>query len=426
MDEQQRMSLHYPEGLAAIIDASGAYHIDEDEREAYQHRFVKTFGFYGGIATVVDACGYLHIDVNGDAVHQNRYKWSGNYQDELCTVEDNSGFYHINKNGNAAYSHRFSYVGDFRYGIAVAYQGSSAFHIDENGEQLYGHCFEYAEPFHKGFAVVRDRDGYYHVNMKGQPIHNLRLKRAEPFYNNYAFCEDQKGRLVRVMENGQYTYVVAKNKSIELDEIREIVRKGNKVALLIRHSDRHEITKDTANWGNDVTLNENGEKRAFLFGQSLAGLGKVHLVASPVHRCVQTGEHILQGVNALSSHHETDTILGDPGVYFDHTYEHESEMMEDFHGFMDRFLVTGVANGMRPLAAASEDMSDFIENKMKESQVSVLVTHDLHAACMMSFLGLKKSDRNDWCDYLEGICFIQTEGQVSVRHLAGLKDASIC
>lgn len=426
MNEQQRMSFHYPEGLAAVIDASGAYHIDESEKQAYPYRFVKTFGFYGGIATVLDAKGYLHINVEGNALHQHRFKWSGNFQDDLCTVEDRDGFYHINNRGEQAYSNRFSYVGDYRYGIAVAYQGTCAFHINEKGERLYSHSFEYAEPFHKGFAVVRDSKGYFHIDLKGEAIHCLRLKRAEPFYNNYAFCEDNKGRLIRLLENGQYNYVAAKKSSITLDEITNIAMDGNKVALLVRHSDRYEITKDTPNWGNDIPLNEVGKKRAALFGQALAKLGGVQVIASPVFRCVQTGQFILQGMNPQSSHSDIDTILGDPGVYFDGSYEHESEMMNDFHGFMDRFLETGIIKGMRDLAEASEELIDFIEKTMNKSKTSILVSHDLHVACMMRFLGLKKPDRDDWCDYLEGICFIQEEGQITIRHLAGLKDASLC
>ena len=425
-NEQQQMSFHYPEGLAAIIDSSGAYHIKEDENEAYTHRFDKTFGFYGGIATVVDENGYLHINTNGKAVHQNRYKWSGNFQDGLCTVEDNSGFYHIAKNGEAAYSHRFSYVGDYRYGVAVAYQGDSAFHIDQYGERLYAHSFEYAEPFHKGFAVVRDCSGYYHVNMEGEAIHTLRLKRAEPFYNNYAFCEDKNNRMLRVMENGQYHLVTTKKKAIGGEEIRSLVSKGSKVSLLIRHSDRHEITKDTPNWGNDITLTPQGEKRAFHLGKSLSGIGDLKVITSPVHRCIQTAEYILKGIDSLSSSIPTDKMLGDPGVYFDHSSEHEAEMAVDFHGFIDRYLNRGIANGMRPLAEASEDMTKFIETIMGHSDVSVLVTHDLHVVCMMSFLGLKKSDKDDWCEFLEGICFIQDEGQITVRHLAGVKDAELC
>lgn len=426
MNEQQRMSFHYPEGLAAVIDASGAYHINESEKQAYPHRFVKTFGFYGGIATVVDVKGYLHINVAGNAIHQHRFKWSGNFQDGFCSVEDRSGFYHIDNNGVEAYSDRFSYVGDYRYGIAVAYLGSRAFHINEKGERLYSQSFEYAEPFHKGCAVVRDSEGYFHIDIKGQAIHGLRLKRAEPFYNNYAFCEDHKGRLIRLLENGQYNYVAAKNSSISLDEITNFVSDGNKVALLVRHSDRYEITKDTPNWGNDIPLNEGGKQRAALFGQALAKCGDAQVIASPVFRCVQTGQYILQGMNLPNIHSEIDSILGDPGVYFDGSFEHESEMMADFHGFMDRFLETGIIKGMRALAEASEELCDFIEKIMEKSNTSVLVSHDLHVACMMRFLGLKKPDRDDWCDYLEGICFIEEQGKLSVRHLIGLKDESIC
>ena len=426
MDEQKRMSFHYPEGLAAVIDASGAYHIDENEGEAYPHRFVKTFGFYNEIATVVDVKGYLHINVDGSAIHQHRFKWSGNFQDGLCTVEGKDGFYHINNRGEQVYSQRFSYVGDYRYGIAVAYQGNRAFHINEKGESLYSQYFEYAEPFHKGCAVVRDSKGYFHIDITGRAIHALKLKRAEPFYNNYAFCEDYEGRLIRLLENGQYNYVAEKNNSITLDEITNMAMDGNKVALLVRHSDRYEITKDTPNWGNDVPLNEEGKQRATLFGQALAKLTDAQVITSPVFRCVQTGEYILQGMNPTSSNADIDTILGDPGVYFDGSFEHESEMMNDFHGFMDRFLETGVTKGMRNLAEASEDLVDFIKKIMNKSKTSVLVSHDLHVACMMYFLGLKKSDRDDWCDYLEGICFIEEKGELSIKHLVGFKDESLC
>ncbi|MEJ6123597.1 histidine phosphatase family protein [Vibrio sp. 2-Bac 85] len=426
MNEQQRMSFHYPEGLAAVIDASGAYHITASEKQAYPHRFVKTFGFYGGIATVVDVKGYLHINVDGDVIHEHRFKWSGNFQDGLCSVEERSGFYHIKNNGDEAYSHRFSYVGDYRYGIAVAYQGSSAFHINEQGQRLYSQRFEYAEPFHKGCAVVRDSEGYFHIDITGQAIHGLRLKRAEPFYNNYAFCEDHKGRLIRLLENGQYNYVAPKDSSISLNEITNFVSNGNKVALLVRHSDRYEITKDTPNWGNDIPLNDDGKQRAVVFGQAIAKLRDVQVIASPVFRCVQTGQYILKGMKPSSSHSDVNTILGDPGVYFDGTFEHESEMMNDFHGFMDRFLETGLSKGMRALAEASEELCDFIKKIMNKSNISVLVSHDLHVACMMRFLGLKKPDRDDWCDYLEGICFIEDQGKLSVRHLIGLKDESIC
>ncbi|MDO6677646.1 histidine phosphatase family protein [Shewanella sp. 4_MG-2023] len=422
MNEQHRMSFHYPEGVAAISDSSGAYHITTDEVQVYSHRFIKTFGFYDGVATVVDALGYLHINLSGEALNNNRFIWSGNFQDGLCVVEDPSGFYHVNKKGLEVYRSRFTYVGDFRYGLAVAYQGESAFHINQKGERVYSCTFTYAEPFHKGFAVVRDRNGFYHIDQTGHPIHNLRLKRAEPFYNNFAFCENTSNKGIRLQENGHYTYLCHNKNAITFDEIAEKVEGGSQVAFLIRHSDRHAITEDTPNWGNEITLSKLGKQRAELFGRKLAGLGRIQLFSSPLIRCLQTCENIQQETDSVTLPLQKNAMLGDPGIYFDGSFEHETDMAKDFHGFVDKYLETGFANGMLPLAQASEELNSFIEKQMSNATISVLVTHDLHAACMMHFLGLKTSNKSDWCDYLEGICYIKNKGEVTVRRLAPIKE----
>lgn len=58
---QSAMSFHWPEGLAAVKDESGSYHIDPDGRSRYESRYGETCGFYEGLAAVKDERGWLHI-----------------------------------------------------------------------------------------------------------------------------------------------------------------------------------------------------------------------------------------------------------------------------------------------------------------------------------------------------------------------------
>lgn len=414
MDEQQRMSFHFPEGLAAVIDSSGAYHIHEDEKEAYSHRFIKTFGFYNAVATVVDELGYFHIDVLGGTIHSHKFKWSGNFQGNVCVVEDGTGFYHIDKTGEPVYISRFSYVGDYRYERAVAYQGEKAFHINHVGQRIYNHSFEYAEPFHKGFAVVRDEHGFFHIDVKGNAIYQHRFKRAEPFYNNYAFCETLDGQLVRLHENGHYTLILQKYPPVNIATINDMIGDNDQVVMLVRHAERQAIHAETPNWGHDVTLTKQGKECAAEFGSFFNATEKPKVITSPVPRCIETGRDI------LSSYHsqpptELNPLLGDPGVYFDGSSEHESEMSADFYAFIEHYVTTGFASGMRPIADASNELIHFVKSQLSKESISVLVSHDLHIVCLMSFLGLKVPNRNDWCDYLAGICFVKSGNDLSVR-----------
>jgi len=414
MEIKGRMSFHYPEGLAAIEDETGCYHIYEDGTPAYNGRYLKSFGFYSSIATVADKQGYFHIDVKGKAIHSRKFSWSGNYQGDFCSVNDNTGFYHIDSFGNDAYPYRFSYVGDFRYGLAVAFLDNKAFHINKNGMKIYQKSFLYAEPFHKGFAVVKDEKGFFHIDEFGNEIHSYRLRRAEPFYNNYAFCEDLNDNLIRLLENGSYTRVPESLDIISTHEINNLIKNGAQIAIVLRHAERQIISKDTPNWGNDVSITEKGMTSAQLLGNDFH-CSNISVYTSPIKRCVQTGESILFNSNQISKKVYIDYNLGSPGIYFDHTGDHEEEMSIDFHDFMNDYLSKGCAKGMKQLSSASEELIFHIDDHIKDNQLTFFISHDLHIACLMNFLGLKKPKKDDWCDYLEGVCVIKESNLLKFR-----------
>jgi broad specificity phosphatase PhoE len=414
MDTENRMSFHYPEGLAAMRDGSGAYHINENRIPAYAQRFRNTFGFYDGIAAVVDEKGWFHIGTNGKPLHDKRFLWSGNYQNGFCSVKDASGCYHVDKLGEPIYHNRFAYAGDFRYGIAVVYYQGKAFHITTDGTPLYSGFFRYAEPFHKGYAVVQDETGFYHIDMNGEPVHTLRLARAEPFYNEYAFCDNTDGRKIRLQTNGNFTLIPETLSPIITDEVVRCVKQGTHVGLVIRHGRRHPITEGSPDWGNSVQLTEEGKREARHFGTLLREL-PVRVFHSPISRCRETAECIIEGAQSRKESISEHPMLGNPGIYFDGSYTHEKQMSRDYFGFMEKYLEQGSASGMRSLSAASQDLITETGLHIKENQVSIFVTHDLHAVCLMKFLGVKDPRRSNWCAYLEGACFLVKDEHVCFR-----------
>jgi len=55
----------HPPGLAAVLDKTGAYHIDLSGEAVYAQRYLRTFGFYNERAAVVDGSSWFHVFPTG-------------------------------------------------------------------------------------------------------------------------------------------------------------------------------------------------------------------------------------------------------------------------------------------------------------------------------------------------------------------------
>lgn len=402
----KKLSYHEPEGLAACEDQTGAYHCDKNEIPAYEKRFLKTFGFYDGLAAVEDASGCYHINQKAQSCYNKRFLWTGNFQEKFCSVQDESGFYHINICGEEAYPERYSYVGDFRYGYAVVYKDNKAFHIHKDGTCLYSKKFLYAGSFHKGFAVVRDSTGYFHIDIEGNEIYSSRYMRLEDFYNRIAFAEDFEGNKIRLRESGYYTMIANSLFTISTSDLLNKINKGAKAGIIIRHSSRETINNYTPNWGNQVNLTKDGYNKANKLGQTFLNVNTT-VFSSPLPRCIQTGEAILEGIGIKTKINQ-DSYLGNPGCYFDGTFSHEKELNEKGLDFWEEYLKEGKQVGLKPLSIESIKLIEHIKENMKKP-ITWFVSHDVHLACLMHFLGLRTPTKTDWIHYLEGVAVIEED-----------------
>ena len=191
-------------GLAPVMDASGAYHVEPDGRAAYAARYLGAFGFYEGRAAVQSASGWYHIMANGAPLYSQRYAWCGNFQDGRSAVRmSDSQYFHLTLDGIPAYPARYRYAGDFRDGYAVVQRDDGMHtHIDSSGAPLHGRWFLDLDVFHKNHARARDTAGWHHVDTRGQPLYERRFQNVEPFYNGQARVEGHDGGLSVIDQTG--------------------------------------------------------------------------------------------------------------------------------------------------------------------------------------------------------------------------------
>lgn len=404
------MNFHCPEGLAAVADEEGAYHIRLDGTPFYAQRHLESYGYYCGLATVRSEKGFFHIDMTGNPVYQARYAWAGNFQEGLCVVMTPEGYYHIDTRGDPAYAQRYWYVGDFRNGIAVAHSPSGAFHILRDGNRLNNTVYRDADPFHKGYAVVSDETGYFHIGKDGLPVHPYRFKKTEPYYNGLSRCLTHDGRQVLLRENGFYTYVNQANDRMNVEELPYLIRNGYRAALYIRHGERY--PRPHGQWGSEVTLTPKGISDAKEFGSLLSGCGDCAFHSSPVERCRQTALAIAEGMLGLEldpCELTVSNMLGDPGPFNDEEIVADFQP-EEFSAVADRYIESGYHSGLKPLSLACEGIAEHLKSSLSKP-LNIFATHDFFVAGMQRFLGLRHPKHGDWVGYLEGICLIEDGSQ---------------
>lgn len=403
---KKALSFHYPEGVAAVADKTGAYHIGLDGMPLYAQRYRETFGFYCGLATVRDNSGYFHIDPTGHPAHKTIFKWAGNFQEGLCAVLTADGYCHVDTHGQPTYEQRYLYVGDFRYGIAVAHSEEGTLHIRSDGSRLNTSVHRDADPFHKGFAVVSDDAGYFHITKDGKPTHSHRFRKAEPFYNGISRCLTHDGRQMLLRENGFYTYACKPNARIHVQDIPNLIRNGCRVALYLRHGERY--SRPHGQWGNDLALTPKGIADSKKLGRALGDCGECSFHSSPIMRCRQTVLSIAEGMLGHTPHPallKIDCALGSPGPFSDMD-KPDRFQPDEFSDVADRYIESGFHNGLKPLSECCERIASYLRSSAS-TPISIFATHDFFVAGMQRFLGLRHPKNGDWVQFLEGVCLIE-------------------
>lgn len=184
--------------------------------------------------------------------------------------------------------------------------------------------------------------------------------------------------------------------------------------LLLRHADRGPMPDGEP--GNEVPLLPTGVERALAFGQRL-GSDLISVHTSPVLRCVQTAEALVQGAG-VTLPIIPDQHLGDPGVYVidgEIAWEAWQAMGHErvVATIMEGAQLPGLAD---PILATRELLRWMRDMSGGRVGVHVFVTHDLlvtaaAAHCLGQLLAI-----DQWPDFLEGLALHDEGGRVSASY----------
>lgn len=185
----------FQEGLAAVTDQSGWYHINLQGEPCYAERYERAFGYYFKRSAVVKTGQWFHITDRFLPAYPSFYLWCGNYMEEVCTVKDKEHYYHIDLNGKSIYKEKYKYAGDFYEGIAAVQLEDGSFrHIKKDGSFLHNFSAQFLGIYHKGYAIAKDQFGWFSIDKYGKEVFRERYMYLEPFYNGRAFAIDFSGK----------------------------------------------------------------------------------------------------------------------------------------------------------------------------------------------------------------------------------------
>jgi len=399
--------MSFNDGIAAVNDHSGAYHIDEEGVPIYNRRFKETFGFYSGLASVIDDSGAYHIQKNGDPAYPERFRWAGNFQEDLCTVRLHNGeFTYIDKNGKKR-PEQYGHAGDYHGGIAVIrMNGRGSTHIDREGKQIHGKWFCDCRSYRNGVATVSDEGGYFRINEKGEDLDEG--QRYDDIYDEY------NGEYIRVKDNIAET--VRDGGPIELFRIPENVftprydhiwikdlhdLEWDSCIIFIRHSERRSLFIHEAERQSELMLTKNGVDSSIEIGRKISDVKhrSMSAISSPMGRCKQTAESILEGMD-MATPVEVEDALG--GTAFICSIGEKSWDAQIPHSILAAKHICGEQiPGWYDAAQGVKNVTDLLIPRLDDYDLTLCVTHD---AFVFRFLGILSGRyyEDRWIDFCDG------------------------
>jgi bisphosphoglycerate-dependent phosphoglycerate mutase len=191
------------------------------------------------------------------------------------------------------------------------------------------------------------------------------------------------------------------NKKMKIIEHLNHIRTDQRIAMLIRHSDRDKIPE--GEFGNEVLLNEKGILNALKMGNELSNFNIRKIYTSPVKRCIQTADSIKKGYGKEIQIIESN-LLGNPGAYISEGKDAGVFFMKYGVFKIHEMLLNGIEiAGMNGLEAGSQKLFDFMNLNSNDKELTLYITHDSLVAFFDSYFNHTKYNKDKWPAYLDGV-----------------------
>ncbi len=404
--------MNYHEGIAAVRDESGAYHIDIEGNPIYEKRFVRTFGFYEGLAAVVDGSGAYHIDAAGNPAYIERFLWAGNFQEGRCPVRTKDGSYSSIDRSGIPHLTGAGYIGDYSEGKVIVRGPKGCTYADT--ESLPGNPVWYTDctNYCNGLAYVSEGAGFRPADKCDDTAERQYFSRIVRFDKERLTAVDYEDYLV---DMGRKVVRIGACDRTEkpLPGWVDFVEKGNwdSCAVFLRHGDRSASAQSDGHTVESKPLTEKGIRRGQEIWEHVSHSEYDSLIAysSPVERCVRSAELITGG----TVHITVTEVLGLPGTAFicDNRASDKTDRLPLMQ-FAISHLTGSECPGWYPVPVAAENILTFLSDDLSvNGRLTFCSSHDAFLARLVGiFMQEYPTDR--WFGFYDGIAIFRKDGKL--------------
>jgi broad specificity phosphatase PhoE len=175
--------------------------------------------------------------------------------------------------------------------------------------------------------------------------------------------------------------------------------KDDKISLLIRHSDRYDISDGGE--GHNVLLNDVGKTNAINFGKNLSAYKLNKIITTSVERCIQTAEYIVKGYGH-SVEIEPSNTFG--GLHISDWQAANTFLSEEGYPEWYRRIVNDISSpGIQTSIQYNKLMTNFLTENTIEKGLTIFVSHDFLIAYYHYTLDKTIYSWDSWVKYLSGL-----------------------
>lgn len=186
-------------------------------------------------------------------------------------------------------------------------------------------------------------------------------------------------------------------------------------AIIMRHAQRDAIIdiRDALM----VPLNPEGIKAARKLGTEMQHLGKLSLYHSPVYRCQETAESMVDGLANESSVVGPMDVLGGPYVKGEWSALAHEISREGMLPFVRKWFDNKIDSDlMHPLEYVAELKINYLREMLSRNISTIHVTHDWNILILREyFFGLKHEDLGN-PDFMDGIICYQEGNSMILKY----------
>ena len=196
----------------------------------------------------------------------------------------------------------------------------------------------------------------------------------------------------------------------------------NEIVVLLRHPPRGE-PKERGKGYVSIPLTPEGERMAFELGRELPKEALVRVFHSPVPRCKETAQFMLEGIVSRGG---SAVLMGERdflGPQFITGPKDMGAMIEKIGGsnfareWLNRKLDRKVMDD--PYKVASNVINGLVvsmqEKNDSQHRIDIHVTHDWNMLSVKDILLNVKHEERGWPDYLDGVILTRDAGEITLR-----------